>query len=190
MVRRGKSSEELAKQLLQAIGFDIIESNKEIIINGRVIAEVDIYARAPCSHYAVEVKAGKVDVGAVRQAYANAKALNAIPMVMGSGWANEEARLLAEKLDVKYLLFDDLFVSTKEELYDMIRIAMEEVIADVVGSVRPSEEACKLLELEEGSEEFLETLKRLKKEGILPKRGTLKLYLALAQLSCYLAKPY
>ncbi len=186
-MKKGKVSEELAANILENLGFEIIERNKTIELNGKAIAEIDILAKAPCSTYAIEVKAGKVDVSAVRQAFANASAIGATPMVMGSGWANEEAKVLAERLGVKYLMFEDLYVTSREDLYEVVRNAIEDVISDVLGSISPSEEACELLKYKDPSE-AVEVIKKLKKEGLLPKRGSWKLYLALARLSCSLAQ--
>jgi len=186
-MRKGKASEELASSILEAIGFEIIERNKSIEINGKVVAEVDIFAKAPCSYYAIEVKAGKVDVGAVRQAYANGEALGATPMVMGVGWSNEEAKYLAEKLGVKYLMFDDLYVSTREDLYEIVRLAIEDTISDLLSHFEPDEECCELLKYEDSSEEAIEVLRRLKRKGLLPRRGSWRLYRALAKICCELS---
>ena len=163
---------------MRAIGFKIIERNKEVEIGGKKVAEVDIVAQPPQRPYAVEVKAGKVDVGAVRQAFANAKLLGAEPMVIGTGWANEEAKLAAEKLGVKYLMFSDLFVTQREELYEVVRSAIEDVIATLIEKVEPDENACEALVKEQLSTEML------KKYGV---KG-LKLTKAIIKLSCLLSK--
>jgi len=168
----------LAEETLRAMGFQIVEKNKEIEIDGKKVAEVDIIAQPPQRPYAIEVKAGKVDVGAVRQAFANAKLLGAEPMVIGTGWANEEAKLVAEKLGVKYLMFSDLFVSQREELYEVVRSAVEDVIATLIEKVEPDESACEALREEQLPKDLL------KRYGV---KG-LRLTRAIVKLSCLLSK--
>lgn len=176
-MRRGYVSERIAEEILKNIGFEILEKNKEIEVGGKKVAEVDIVARAPKDLYAVEVKAGKVDVSSVRQAFANAKLLNAVPMVIGSGWANEEARLVAEELGVKYLMLCDLYVCERDELYSVVRSAVEDVISALIEKVEPDPEACKALEGELSRE-------LLKKYGV---KG-MKMTRAILKLSCMLSK--
>ncbi len=187
-MRKGKVSEELAKSVLEGIGFEVLESNKEVEIEGKKVAEIDLLAKAPCGAYAVEVKSGKVDVSAVRQAYANARVIGATPMVVGTGWSNEEAYLLARELGVKYLLFEDLYVSTREEVFELVSQALEAFFSELLGSIAPCEECCELAELERPNEEAIELLKDLKARGLLPKRGNWKLYSAIAKVNCLLSR--
>ena len=187
---RGAASERIAEEILKALGFEVLGRRTPVKIRDKVVAEVDLVVKPPGKPYAVEVKAGKVDVGSVRQAYANAKALGLEPMVVGSGWANEEARLLAEKLGVKYLMFQDLFVADKEELYVAVKSAIMDVLAKFVLSLEPSEEACELLEAKDlkefqervGKERAREIIKRL------GKAGSWEAVLASAKVSCILWK--
>jgi len=187
---RGSASERIAEEILKALGFEVLERRAPIKIGDKTVAEVDLIVKPPERPYAVEVKAGKVDVSSVRQAYANAKALSLEPMVVGSGWANEEARLLAERLGVKYLMFQDLFVSDKEELHLAVRSAVMEVLAKFVLSLEPSEEACELLEAKD-LKEFQERVGKERAREIikkLGKAGNWEAVLASAKVSCILWK--
>ncbi len=177
-MRKGYVSERLVEETLRAIGFNILERNKEIEIDGKKVAEVDIVAEPPHKPYAIEVKAGKVDVSAVRQAYANAKLLGAVPMVIGTGWANEEAKLVADKLGVKYLMLNDLFICQKEELYNTTRSAIEDVISILIEKVEPDPQSCDALEHDKIPTEIL------KKYGVKGMRMTI----AILKLSCILSK--
>ncbi|ABU81664.1 restriction endonuclease [Ignicoccus hospitalis] len=188
-MRRARS-ERLAEEVLRSMGFEVVSVNAPVKVGDKEVAEVDLLVKPPPGPLAVEVKSGKVDVSAVRQAYANAKAIGAEPMVMGSGWANEEAKLLADKLGVKYLMFEDVMVASKEELYDVVKGAVTEVLVRFINSLYPDERACVIAEagsLEEaekalGKEELRKLLKRMGRAG-----GS-EAVLAAARLSCLLWK--
>ncbi|ALU12158.1 hypothetical protein EYM_00950 [Ignicoccus islandicus DSM 13165] len=185
-MKKGKVSEELARAVLEGIGFEIVSTNEEVKIGDRTVAEIDLLANAPCSKYAVEVKSGKIDVSAVRQAYANAKVIGATPMVMGTGWSNEEAYLMAKELGVKYLLFEDIYVSTREEVFELVSQVLESFFSEILGSLAPCEECCKIANLEKPNEEAIKIVRELKSKGLLPKRGNWRLYSTVAKLNCLL----
>jgi len=187
---RGSASERLAEELLKALGFKVAGRRVPVELEGREVAEVDLLLEPPEGKVAVEVKAGKVDVSAVRQAYANAKALGAEPMVVGSGWANEEARLLAEKLGVRYLMFQDLLVADREELYATVRTAVTDALVKLILSIEPSEEACLLWELKDPKELERKIGKEKAKEIVrsLGRAGSWDAVLAAAKLSCMIWK--
>ncbi len=188
MSGRGSASERIAEEVLKALGFEVKERRKKVEVEGHQVAEIDLVLEPPKKKIAVEVKAGKVDISAVRQAYANAKLLDAIPMVVGSGWANDEARALAEALGVKYLMFEDLFVSDKEELYQAVRTAVSDALSKLLNSLEPSEEACLLAE----SSSFEELASRVGRERAreivkrFGKIGNWEAVKAAAKLSCLL----
>jgi predicted RecB family endonuclease len=108
--RRWLSSERIAQEVLETIGFKILETRKKIILNDIEIGEVDAIAvDDKGTLYAVEVKAGKADITGVRQAYINALLLNAKPVIVCKGFADDAAKELAEKLGVQVIQLSDVF---------------------------------------------------------------------------------
>ncbi len=77
----GVKFEDYVAELLSRLGLKVISRRVKVTVNGGVeVGEVDIVAEdGSGSKYAIEVKSGKVDVSAIRQAYVNAKVLNAKP---------------------------------------------------------------------------------------------------------------
>jgi predicted RecB family endonuclease len=131
--RRWTASERIAARILEERGFKIIEFHKRIRVNGVDVGEVDIVAEGPDgSIYAVEVKAGKVNVQGVRQAYANAKLLNAKPLIVCKGFSDEAAALTARELGVEVITLEDLFLVEPEELEDIVYHTVMDALAEVV----------------------------------------------------------
>jgi predicted RecB family endonuclease len=129
--RRGLASERIAVSILEELGYRVLEVGRKIIINDTEIGEVDVLAEDQSGEkYAVEVKAGRLDVGGVRQAYVNALILEAKPMVICKGFADDAARELAEKLGVRVVQLSDVFLVESEELYSIVREAVEEVLTE------------------------------------------------------------
>jgi predicted RecB family endonuclease len=129
--RRGLASERIAVSILEELGYRVLEVGRKIIINNTEIGEVDVLAEDQSGEkYAVEVKAGRLDVGGVRQAYVNALILEAKPMVICKGFADDAARELAEKLGVRVVQLSDVFLIESEELYSIVREAVEEVLTE------------------------------------------------------------
>jgi predicted RecB family endonuclease len=129
--RRGLASERIAVSILEELGYRVLEVGKKIIINNTEIGEVDVLAEDQSGEkYAVEVKAGRLDVGGVRQAYVNALILGAKPMVICKGFADDAARELAEKLGVRVVQLSDVFLVESEELYSIVREVVEEVLTE------------------------------------------------------------
>ena len=129
--RRGLASERIAVSILEELGYRVLEVGKKIIINDTEIGEVDVLAEDQSGEkYAVEVKAGRLDVGGVRQAYVNALILGAKPMVICKGFADDAARELAEKLGVRVVQLSDVFLVESEELYSIVREVVEEVLTE------------------------------------------------------------
>jgi predicted RecB family endonuclease len=129
--RRGLASERIAVSILEELGYRVLEVGKKVIINGTEIGEVDVLAEDQSGEkYAVEVKAGRLDVGGVRQAYVNALILGAKPMVICKGFSDDAARELAEKLGVRVVQLSDVFLVESEELYSIVREVVEEILTE------------------------------------------------------------
>jgi len=129
--RRWLSSERIAQEVLETIGFKILETRKKIILNDIEIGEVDAIAvDDKGTLYAVEVKAGKADITGVRQAYINALLLNAKPVIVCKGFADDAAKELAEKLGVQVIQLSDVFLVESEELNIVVRDVIEETLTE------------------------------------------------------------
>lgn len=96
------------------------------------VGEVDLVVRDRSTGelYAVEVKAGRLDVSGVRQAYVNAQLLSMKPMVVCRGFADDAAMKLAQELGVRVIQLSDLFVTEATELYTLVRSAVADVLAE------------------------------------------------------------
>jgi len=130
--RRWLASERIAFRLLEERGYEVLETHRKVVIEGVEVGEVDAIARGPDgSLYAVEVKAGRLDVHGVRQAYANAVVLGYKPLVVCKGFADDAAQKLAERLGVEVIELEDVFLVDAEELEDIVRGAAVEAVADV-----------------------------------------------------------
>ncbi|HDI02499.1 MAG TPA: recombinase RecB, partial [Ignisphaera sp.] len=130
-IQRWRSSERIALSILEQQGFQIVETHKKIIINGTEVGEVDIVARDKEGNiYAIEVKAGKIDVTGIRQAYVNAMLLNMKPMIVCKGYADDAARELAQKLGIPVIQLSDVFLVEDEELEIVVREAVEEALSN------------------------------------------------------------
>ncbi len=131
--RRWLASERIAFRLLEERGYEILETHRKVVVEGVEVGEVDAVARGPDgSLYAVEVKAGRLDVHGVRQAYANAVVLGYKPLVVCKGFADDAAQKLAEKLGVEVIELEDVFLVDAEELEDIVRGAAAEAVADAL----------------------------------------------------------
>lgn len=129
--RRWLSSERIAQEVLETIGFKVLEVRKKIVLNGIEVGEVDAVAVDENGDlYAVEVKAGKADVAGVRQAYINALLLNAKPIIVCKGFADDAAKELAEKLGVRVVQLSDVFLVESEELNIIVREVIEETLTE------------------------------------------------------------
>jgi predicted RecB family endonuclease len=187
--RRGLASERIAISILEELGYRVLEVGKKIIINGTEIGEVDVLAEDQSGEkYAVEVKAGRLDVGGVRQAYVNALILGAKPMVICKGFADDAARELAEKLGVRVVQLSDVFLVESEELYSIVREVVEEVLTEyfelfygytahlkpehyeILSAIYSStsiEEAAEKLNLDVSA--LAKHIDELRKQGVIPK---------------------
>ncbi len=105
-MRRGRRAEDIAVSVLKDMGFEIIERNKRLEINGETVAEIDIIAEKDGETYAVEVKAGTVGVDAIRQVKMISDITGYKPMVMGRR-IHPSAEVLAKRFDVEVLEFPE-----------------------------------------------------------------------------------
>ncbi len=114
----GARFERYILDLLPALGLFPKASRYRIYRNGVEVGEIDILAvDGNGNTYAVEVKAGKIDISGVRQAYTNAKLIGAKPLVIARGYAEEGARELAKELGVEVVLLPDHIFLSVDDLY-------------------------------------------------------------------------
>lgn len=128
---RWVSSERIAARVLEELGFKVIETHKKVFVNNIEVGEVDIIASDSDGQlWAVEVKAGKIDVSGVRQVYVNSILLNMKPMIICKGFADDSAKELADKLGVRVIQLSDVFLVESEELEVIIREVVEDVLVE------------------------------------------------------------
>lgn len=147
---------------MEAMGFRVLEGRK-VERGGVCVGEVDLVAEREGKLYAVEVKAGRVSVHDVRQAYVNAQLLGASPLAVGRGFANEEAEELARVLGVEVVSVPDyLVVAEPEELLRAVEWALADLLARALQPLlNPlSEEELKLLEVVARSGSLAEAAQR------------------------------
>ncbi len=187
---RWRSSEGIAARVLEDLGFKILEEHHAVTVDGVEVGEVDILAERDGELYAVEVKAGRLDVGGVRQAHVNAEILGAKPLVICRGFSDSSAEALARRLGVEVILESDLFLVDPDELFAVVREAVEEALQDVLSylaqDVELSEDELKLLgaiseadDVQDAAErlgvelrELASRLETLRAKGILPRRAS------------------
>jgi len=132
-VARWRSSERIAEEILRQLGFEILEHHKRIVVEGLEIGEVDFVARSPeGTLYAVEVKAGKIDITGLRQAYVNAVLLGMKPLVICKGFADDSARELAKTLGIEVVQLSEFLVTEDEELETIVREAVEDALGEYI----------------------------------------------------------
>lgn len=187
---KGLSSERIAKRLLESRGFHILSAKHEIMEGKQKIAEVDILAEDSNGDiYAVEVKSGKGDLNSIRQTYGNAKLSGYKPMLICKGFADEAARKVASKLDVKVIELNEYYLLLEpEELENIVKKCVEEVfethgflpysaelnekdreILRVISVSKDFDEVAEKLKL--NRKEFGKKIEDLTKRGILPSRS-------------------
>ncbi len=138
--RRWHSSETIAQSILSKAGYNILDVHHKIIVNGIEVGEADILAEKDGELYAVEVKAGRADVSSIRQAYVNAKLLNAKPLIIARGFADESSEKLAQELGVNLIPFSEFILVEAEELESIlsysIRKSLEELLDLVLEDIK------------------------------------------------------
>nr|KJR71550.1 MAG: endonuclease [Vulcanisaeta sp. AZ3] len=136
MASVGLRFEDYVAELLSRLGFKVIGRRVKVTINGIEAGEVDMMAEDDSGNrYAVEVKSGKVDVSAVRQAYVNAKVLNAKPLIVSRGYSNDSSKALANELNVQVINLEDAVVLTVDELRAVVESVIYEAIGDLINTI-------------------------------------------------------
>ena len=187
---KGLSSERIAKRLLESRGFHVLSTNHRVMDGEDKVAEIDIVAvDSEGVRYAVEVKAGKGDVNAVRQAFANAKLCGFKPLLVCKGFADDAARKVASKLGVKVVELSEYYLLLEpEELESIIKKCVEEVfethgflpysaevneedrrVLKAVSTAKSFDEACGKLKMDH--KELGKKLEDMSTRGVLPNRS-------------------
>jgi len=162
---RWRSSERIAAGVLESAGFRILEEHARLTVGGVEVGEVDLVAERDGRRYAVEVKAGRLDVGGVRQAYVNARLMGAEPLVVCRGFSDSSAEALARELGVEVLVTSDLFLVEPEELESVLREvlydALEELASLLASDAALSEDDARILRAVAEAEDLSEAAGRL-----------------------------
>lgn len=165
---RGRSSERIARGILEKLGYKILETNKMVVVGEAEAFEVDILVLSPEGEkYCVEVKAGRAGVSDVRQIFANSEILGLKPLLVCKGFADEAAEVVARELDVKMIRLSEYYVLLEpEELEVVVRTAMRDVLNEYGFYPLPPWEAIKeedweVIEGIAGAESFDEAAKHL-----------------------------
>jgi len=165
---RGRSSERIARGVLEKLGYKILETKKKIILDQSEAFEVDILAISPEGEkYCVEVKAGKAGVSDVRKVYADSKILGFKPMLICKGFSDEAAEAVAKKLGVKMIRLSEYYILLEpEELEIVVRTAIQDVLKEYGFYPLPpwetiGENEWKVIEAIARSESFEEVVKTL-----------------------------
>lgn len=189
--RKGRSSERIGEGILRKLGFEILDTNKIVEVEGEEAFEIDIVARSPEKEKCcVEVKAGEASVSDIRHAYANSKILNWKPILICKALSNESAQAVAEQLGVKIIRLRDYYLVKPEELETLVRSTMQDVLTqfgfyplpprkkiskedmDVISALADAEsfaEAANKIGIPEGK--LGRTLGELKEKGLLPRQS-------------------
>ncbi len=193
-----RSSEALAAQLLEELGYRIVGVHEKIMVEGVEVGEVDIVAEKDGEKYAVEVKAGSLDISGVRQAYVNARLLGAKPLVVSRG-VDEKARALARELGVELLVLPDLVVASPDDVRAIVSEAVLSAIDEILGFISKcpevssdEEEVLKAIAftdtIQDASkalgltvEELAKAIARLSRKGVIP-RGSYRLVRLAARI--------
>lgn len=186
---RWRSSERIALKILESMGYRIIDVHRKVIIKGVEVAEVDaIVENNKGKRYAVEIKAGRLDVSGIRQAYINAKLLGMKPLVICKGFVDDAAEATSRELGVEVIKVSDQFLVDSEELELIIRESVESVLDDYLSSLlttipQITENEFKILkaiaenptltdaakDLNVETVELIDLINKLKRRGVLPK---------------------
>jgi len=162
--RAWRASEEAAIALLEDMGFRVLDVHKRIIVEGVEVGEVDIVAERGGVVYAVEVKAGSADVSAVRQAYANARLLDAKPLIVARG-ADDKARAIAERLGVELVLLPDMLYAGFDELRQAVAEAVERALDEALSAFQACQhirdDDLEVLQAIAGSDTIVEVAEKL-----------------------------
>lgn len=134
--RRCRSSEEIALQFLEQQGYKIMDTRVKVKIEGVEVSEIDALVEDENGEkYAVEIKAGNIDVTGIRQAYVNAQLLGYKPLVIAKGFADDSAAVLAEKLGVKVIQLRDYYLVEAEELETLVKASIRSIIEELLDAL-------------------------------------------------------
>lgn len=127
---KGKSSERIARSILEKLGYTVLETNKMVTVDEARAFEVDILARnQEGEKYCVEVKAGQSGVSDIRQVFADSQFLGLKPMLICKGFANEAAKAMSRELQVKVIRLSQHFILLEpEELEVVVRTGVQDVL--------------------------------------------------------------
>ncbi|MEM2219269.1 MAG: recombinase RecB [Candidatus Korarchaeum sp.] len=135
-----RNSLSVAKAILRSNGFEVLAELVPVRVGGYEVSDVDLMAVRSGERYAVEVKAGRVDVGGIRQAYVNAVLLNSKPLIICRGFSDASSEALARELSVEVIVLEDLLLSDPEELRRILREEVRSALIEVLPSILyPSE---------------------------------------------------
>lgn len=189
---RGKSSERIAKGILEKLGYEVLETNKMVTVDDARAFEVDILALNPeGEQYCVEVKSGQAGVSDIRQVFGNSELLNLNPLLVCKGFANKAAEAMAGKLQVEVINLSEHFILLgPEELEIIVSTAVENVLAkygfyplpdwealqdkdwkliQTIAEAKNFQEAAEHLQL--SVEELGQRIGELRNVGVFPKKG-------------------
>jgi predicted RecB family endonuclease len=174
--------------VLEEMGYRVVETRKKVMLNGVEVGEIDaIVADEANTLWGVEIKAGRIDVTGIRQAYVNALVAGVKPMVVCKGFADDAAKELAERLGVKVIELSDVFLVDSEELEIVIREVVEDVLTSfleaflgtpanikqewletlsVIASTPSVEEACEKLGVDFNT--LTKRLSEMRSAGVIP----------------------
>lgn len=138
--RLRRASEAGAVSVLESLGYRILDVRAPLLVGGVEVSDIDVVAEKDGERYAVEVKAGKADLHAVRQAYVNARLAGMKPLIVARG-ADEKALAAAKELGVEIITLPDLLYAGYEDL----RQAVQEAVLDAILQIAATITACKSL---------------------------------------------
>jgi predicted RecB family endonuclease len=189
---RGRSSERIARGVLERLGYKILETNKKIVVDEAEAFEVDILALSPeGERCCVEVKAGSASVSDIRQVFADSKILKLKPLLVCKGFADKAADAVARELDVDVVRLSEYYILLEpEELEVVVRTAVQDVLdsygfyplpawrelgeedfelMQMIAEAEVFTEAAKSLDL--STEELGQRIGELREKGFFPQRG-------------------
>ena len=189
---KGRSSERIARGILERLGYKILETNKKILVDDAEAFEVDILTLNPKGERCcVEVKAGSASVSDIRQVFADSQILKLKPLLVCKGFADEAAEVVARELDVEVIRLSEHYILLEpEELEVIVRTAVQSVLDSYGFYPLPAwreigEEDLELMEkiaradnfteaaesLDLSVEELGQKIGKLREKGVFPQRG-------------------